>query len=188
MADMIEDRQQHNRCKAGRSRRAERRNNVNCHWQDDPDSTRDFREADKQGTPALIRALARWKKGAGRMPRLRFTLLPCTRARADLLPRSACRLVTLPSHNRFPAHRGVPPSGSSGEGAPGPRQLGFVCLTVSYARCFYGRLLRQCTDRSGGLQCGPHLSRASTSGGLFSLDRSSEAFAACADLGCSHWS
>ena len=30
----------------------------------------------------------------------------------------SCRLVALPLHSRFPAHRGVPPSGSSGEGAP----------------------------------------------------------------------
>src|ERR1700728_977609 len=30
----------------------------------------------------------------------------------------SCRLITLPSHSQFPAHRGVPPPGISGEVAP----------------------------------------------------------------------
>src|SRR5579862_4347996 len=47
-ADMVENCEQHDNCETGCGRRAEPRRNVKCHRQHDPESTRDFREADER--------------------------------------------------------------------------------------------------------------------------------------------
>ena len=47
-ADMVENCEQHHSRETGCGRRAEPRRNVDRHWQDDPYSTRDFRETDKR--------------------------------------------------------------------------------------------------------------------------------------------
>src|SRR5579863_7077601 len=47
-ADMVENCKQHDNRETGCGRGAEPRRDVKCHWQDDPDSTRDFREADER--------------------------------------------------------------------------------------------------------------------------------------------
>jgi hypothetical protein len=47
-ADMVKNCEQHDSRETGCGRRAEPRRNVDRHWQDDPYSTRDFRETDER--------------------------------------------------------------------------------------------------------------------------------------------
>jgi hypothetical protein len=52
-ADMVENCEQHHSRETGRGRRAEPRRSVDCHWHDDSDSTREFRETDERDKSAI---------------------------------------------------------------------------------------------------------------------------------------
>ena len=70
---------------------------------------------------------------------------PC-KGPARICSPESCRLVTLPSHSQFPAHRGVPPSGSSGEVAPYPPYAFFPHVKI--LECRRERLYDQFVTRT----------------------------------------